>query len=195
MAAQLTLIKGRSRRGLKLWIARAISSFPVPVSPKMRTVEPLGATTLICLHKARIAALRPMIPSKSSPEDSSSPGISASPCGSLEFRVALMRRAFSGSLATFAIPRWINLKIKTAERFPTGAGQSENTNPAIREHQRDGAKVIDAPFQQPPGKIRETGFLLGRDDQRTLMLPNPIRNRIIQGKFRFRAKFRREAVH
>jgi len=48
-AAQLTLINGRSRRGLRLWIARAMRSFPVPVSPEMSTVEPVGATTLTCL--------------------------------------------------------------------------------------------------------------------------------------------------
>src|SRR5882724_13197180 len=66
--AQLTLIKERARRGLRLWIARAMSSFPVPVSPKMKTVGPVGATTLTCLHKALIAVLLPMIPSRVSSE-------------------------------------------------------------------------------------------------------------------------------
>src|SRR5882672_3723507 len=73
-AVQLTLINGRSRRGLRLWIARATSSFPVPVSPKMKTVEPVGATTLTCLHKALNAALRPMIPPRVSSEDTCSSG-------------------------------------------------------------------------------------------------------------------------
>ena len=43
-AAQLTVISGRSLRGLMLWMAAAISSFPVPVSPRMRTVVFVGAT-------------------------------------------------------------------------------------------------------------------------------------------------------
>src|SRR5512136_2668584 len=43
-AAQLTVISGRSLRGLILWMAAAISSFPVPVSPRMRTVVFVGAT-------------------------------------------------------------------------------------------------------------------------------------------------------
>ena len=36
--------EGPTLRGLKLWIARAISSLPVPVSPVMSTVESVGAT-------------------------------------------------------------------------------------------------------------------------------------------------------
>jgi hypothetical protein len=44
MAAQLTLTKTFSERRERLWMARAISSLPVPVSPAMRTVESVGAT-------------------------------------------------------------------------------------------------------------------------------------------------------
>jgi len=44
MAAQLTLTKGCDDRVDPLWMARATSSFPVPVSPVMRTVESVGAT-------------------------------------------------------------------------------------------------------------------------------------------------------
>ena len=47
MALQFTFTRGRSRRGLRLWIARATSSFPVPVSPEMSTVESVGATCSI----------------------------------------------------------------------------------------------------------------------------------------------------
>src|SRR5712691_7581311 len=43
MAAQLILTKVRSWRGLRLWMARAKSSLPVPVSPRRRTVVPKGA--------------------------------------------------------------------------------------------------------------------------------------------------------
>ncbi len=34
----MTVMSGRFLRGLKLWMAAAISSFPVPVSPRTRTV-------------------------------------------------------------------------------------------------------------------------------------------------------------
>ena len=44
MAAQFSLMKLRSLRRLMLWMARAIRSLPVPVSPVMRTVESVSAT-------------------------------------------------------------------------------------------------------------------------------------------------------
>src|SRR6266700_3290995 len=44
IAAQFSLTSVLSLRRLRSWIARAISSFPVPVSPRSRTVESLGAT-------------------------------------------------------------------------------------------------------------------------------------------------------
>ena len=42
-APQLTAMKGRSRRGLARWMALAINSLPVPVSPSMRTGTERGA--------------------------------------------------------------------------------------------------------------------------------------------------------
>src|SRR5580704_10392164 len=47
IAAQFTPMNARSARLDRLWIARAISSFPVPVSPKIKTVESEGATFAI----------------------------------------------------------------------------------------------------------------------------------------------------
>ena len=44
IAEQFTFTSGRSRRGLRSWIARAISSLPVPVSPRISTVDGVGAT-------------------------------------------------------------------------------------------------------------------------------------------------------
>jgi hypothetical protein len=44
IAAQFTLTNARADRRDRLWIARATNSFPVPVSPVMRTVESVGAT-------------------------------------------------------------------------------------------------------------------------------------------------------
>ena len=47
MAAQLTVTKGILWRALRLWMARATSSLPVPVSPVMRTVLRVAATASI----------------------------------------------------------------------------------------------------------------------------------------------------
>ena len=44
IAAQFTLIKAWPARCEPLWMARAISSLPVPVSPVISTVESVGAT-------------------------------------------------------------------------------------------------------------------------------------------------------
>src|SRR5207245_1727054 len=55
MAAQLILTKVRSRRGLRLWMARAKSSLPVPVSPRSSTVVPAGAASSTC-ERARFRA-------------------------------------------------------------------------------------------------------------------------------------------
>ena len=65
MAAQLTLTKVRSRRRLRLWMARAMSSLPVPLSPLMKTVESVGATVSTSRSTRLRAALSPTISSKS----------------------------------------------------------------------------------------------------------------------------------
>src|SRR6266849_5530492 len=44
-------------------MARAISSFPVPVSPRTRTVESVGATISTCWSASRSGRLSPMISS------------------------------------------------------------------------------------------------------------------------------------
>ena len=64
MAAQFKRTKVRSRRGLRLWMARAISSLPVPVSPCSNTVEPVGATMATWSKTLRSAALLPTMSSK-----------------------------------------------------------------------------------------------------------------------------------
>jgi hypothetical protein len=48
IAAQLSLTNARSLRVLKSWIARAMSSLPVPVSPRIITPESVGETTDTC---------------------------------------------------------------------------------------------------------------------------------------------------
>src|SRR5207237_1309501 len=51
----------RSRRWLRSWMARASSSLPVPVSPRSRTVESVGATISTCWSVRRSAGLSPMM--------------------------------------------------------------------------------------------------------------------------------------
>ena len=56
--------KGYLFRWLCSWIARAISSFPVPVSPVIRTGEGLFAIRRIIRWTSMIAGLVPIMPSK-----------------------------------------------------------------------------------------------------------------------------------
>ena len=65
MAAQFTLTNVRSRRWLRLWMARAISSLPVPLSPRISTVESVGATVSTSRSTRFQIGLSPMISSKS----------------------------------------------------------------------------------------------------------------------------------
>ncbi len=58
-AAQLTLTSGRSLRGLRAWIARATSSLPVPVSPRISTVASVGATSSTFSRASRERAALP----------------------------------------------------------------------------------------------------------------------------------------
>jgi hypothetical protein len=48
MAAQLITTKGLERRSLREGMERAMSSFPVPVSPRMSTVRSVSAAVRIC---------------------------------------------------------------------------------------------------------------------------------------------------
>ena len=59
--AQLTATSGPSRRRLWAWMARAISSLPVPVGPSIRTVQLRGATRAIALRISQVHDDLPMI--------------------------------------------------------------------------------------------------------------------------------------
>ncbi len=59
IAAQFTLMNGPSARSLASCSARATSSLPVPLSPRMRTRAGVGATSLICSRMAWMAAESP----------------------------------------------------------------------------------------------------------------------------------------
>ena len=61
MALQFSFTSGRFLRLLQSWMARAMSSLPVPVSPKIRTVESRGATRSAFSSTSRNAALLPII--------------------------------------------------------------------------------------------------------------------------------------
>ena len=58
------LDEGAVPPGLSSCRARAMSSLPVPVSPRMSTVEPVGATVSTCFSTRRRAALSPTISPK-----------------------------------------------------------------------------------------------------------------------------------
>ena len=61
MADVFTATKGRSRRSLRAWIARAASSLPTPVSPVMSTGALERATKSMAFWSARIAGPKPTI--------------------------------------------------------------------------------------------------------------------------------------
>ena len=63
-AAQLILISGLSLRLLAEWMARAISSLPVPVSPVISTEASVGATLRTLSSTPWRAGLWPMSSSK-----------------------------------------------------------------------------------------------------------------------------------
>ena len=63
IAPQLTVTSDPPPLGLRWWMARAMSSFPVPVSPVMSTVESVGATCRTCPSNSSSGALRPTISS------------------------------------------------------------------------------------------------------------------------------------
>ena len=63
-AAQCSFTNGPVARGLRSWIAAAISSLPVPVSPVMSTLARDGATWATVLNTACIGGALPMMLSK-----------------------------------------------------------------------------------------------------------------------------------
>jgi hypothetical protein len=59
MAPVLMGTKGLSRRGELAWMALAISSFPVPLSPWIKTVEREGAT---CATRSKTFSIISLLP-------------------------------------------------------------------------------------------------------------------------------------
>ena len=57
-------MKGFAARGEFVWMARATSSFPVPLSPLIRIVDRLGAAWITRSNTCFIRGARPMMPPK-----------------------------------------------------------------------------------------------------------------------------------
>ena len=57
MEPELTATSGNQRRRLWVWIARATSSLPVPLSPRITTLESVSATVRIISSTCAMAGL------------------------------------------------------------------------------------------------------------------------------------------
>ena len=105
MAAQLSLTNVRSRRGLRSCSARAINSFPVPVSPRMSTVEPVAATVSTSFNTRRNALMQSLaelddkikLALSSGREDLAKAGVSRQI--DLEAQIAALDKALSDATA------------------------------------------------------------------------------------------------
>ncbi len=102
-AVQFTLTKARSERGECLWMARATSSLPVPVSPVMRTVESVGATFSIRDNTAFKAGEVPTISSNIDTRSTSSRNAMFS-FWSWSFRIWISANALSNFSRAFTCP-------------------------------------------------------------------------------------------
>src|SRR6266404_1935449 len=67
-------------------------------------------------------------------------------------------------------------ELEVTERVWFGAGESQNAEAAIPDHQRETAKGLDACFQQSPGKLGKARFCVCADRKLLLMLPHPPRD-------------------
>ncbi len=101
IAAQFNGRNGRSARGLSPWTPRATSSFPVPLSPVIRTFIRVGATRRIFRSTSSIAREDPTIPSIPSGRPASSRSRSISrriPRSLSALKTAARRRGISTGL-------------------------------------------------------------------------------------------------
>ena len=96
-AAQCTVTNFALFRRLKLWIACAASSFPVPLSPSMRTFADDGATCLIVSSTSRSATDSPMM--------FSSPYRSSICCRNARFSCSIFRLASARAISISTLSR------------------------------------------------------------------------------------------
>ena len=97
-APQLTEMSGALLRWLRSWMARATSSLPVPVSPRMRTVASVEATARICSKTRSILGLRVSMWEKPSRSERDS-------CS----RWTSLRARLSSRISATAARRWVGL--------------------------------------------------------------------------------------
>jgi len=150
IAAQFTLTNVRTRRALRSWIARAISSFPVPVSPRTSTVATVGATVSTCASTARRRAL--------SPADLSEGVLGADLALEVE---TLLRELLDGDrvgdghrdLATDGLDDRDRLR-REGIGLPMAHGQ--RAEPAVAHDERDGADRPDARLAQGGRRVGES---------------------------------------
>jgi hypothetical protein len=182
MAALLHFTKAFARRALKLWTARAINSFPVPVSPQMSTVESVGATVSSCVTTFRIAALRPTIPSQMMSSARGSPRST----GSVEcLAVSIFAPARDGAVPSesFDRPSWVSMwplasnpsmtndtqsgstfsiSTTTAGVFPASAeGRARESDPAVLHN--DSSGVVQAVSRHRCRSLRLSSPLFSRN--------------------------------
>ena len=80
MALQLMATKGLLRRGLPLWMARARSSLPVPLSPVINTRASVPATMCAWASFSSMLALRVTISARQSSSEAPNPEIRSAFC-------------------------------------------------------------------------------------------------------------------
>ncbi len=92
-------------------MACAMSSLPEPVSPEIRTVESVGATTATCFSRARKAGLRPIMPLNAG--SASSSGVSDSSLETSSSVELPLSRSIPARLAVSPGPRCTNSQLKS----------------------------------------------------------------------------------
>ena len=107
---RLTLTKGPLLRGELRWMASAMSSLPVPLSPVMSTEAPVGATRVTASSTSLIWGLLPMILSKPLPV------MPSSSCRS-EFRCRAVRMRSIRAI----LSQGLVMKSKAPRRMPSTA--------------------------------------------------------------------------
>ena len=125
MAAQLTATNGRPRRRPLSWIARATSSFPAPLSPRMRRGASTAAVRRMSSNSLRALRLWPMRPPR---ENARRSRLRRKPCASRILRASRPARTASTSCCgEKGFTRY-----SAAPNFIASTAESTAGNPVIR---------------------------------------------------------------
>src|SRR5437667_2454189 len=141
-AAQFTATNGLPRRGERSWIPRATSSFPVPDSPSIRTVEVTGAICSILTSTSWIGGDSPMIPVR---------------CCSRR-RSIRRRTVATTSAASAGFSR--NAVSPSPRARPLGSGSVDSTSPSVEiERSRASPRSCAAEGScSPPVSTKQSGM-------------------------------------